>query len=67
VGVSHVEFLVEERSMGQALRILVPQIIPGVSYDVFAFNGKRDLMTKLPRRLDGYQHWAGSAGLGWSS
>ena len=50
--------------METALRILVPRIIPGVSYEVFAFDGKQDLLDKLPKRLDGYQRWAGNVGLG---
>lgn len=50
--------------MERVLRIVVPHIVPDVSYDVFSFNGKRDLLAKLPQRLHGYQRWAGSAGLG---
>jgi hypothetical protein len=52
--VSALEVLVEEPSMGAALEVLLPQIAPGVSFEVRRFNGKLDLLRKLPNRLRGY-------------
>lgn len=57
MGVSHLEFLVEERSIGEALKVLLPQLVGDVSYKVRTFDGKPDLLKKLPQRLAGYRHW----------
>lgn len=55
----HVEILVEELSAEVALRQLVPKIAgTQCTFDVHPFQGKRDLMSKLPHRLRGYKHWA---------
>jgi hypothetical protein len=53
----HLEFLVEETSMEAALRMLVPKILPGQSFDVHPHEGKRDLLQKLETRLRGYHRW----------
>ena len=53
----HIEFLVEELSAEAALRNLVPKIVPGVEFRVIRFQGKQDLLSKLPRRLKGYSKW----------
>jgi len=34
LGMEHVDFLVEEPSMEAALKILIPKILPGQSFDV---------------------------------
>ena len=60
--VSALEVLVEEPSMGAALEVLMPQIAPGVSFEVRRFNGKPDLLRKLPNRLRGYASWVAAAG-----
>jgi hypothetical protein len=52
--VEHVEIFVEEPSMKAALQVLVPSIAPDLSFDVFAYQGKADLLSKLPNRLRGY-------------
>ncbi|GAC1542183.1 MAG: DUF4276 family protein [Polyangiales bacterium] len=52
--VEYVEFFVEELSMEAALRALVPKIRAGLHFDVHPFQGKDDLLAKLPRRLKGY-------------
>ena len=54
----HIEFLVEEESAEVALYNLVPEIIgSAISFDVHVFQGKRDLLNQLPRRLVGYSRW----------
>ena len=54
----HIEFLVEEPSAEAALRNLVPRIVgPSVSFDVHTYQGKSDLLAKLPHRLKGYRPW----------
>ncbi len=54
----HLEVLVEERSAEEALRLLLPKIVgSGVSFEIHAFEGKRDLLAKLPSRLRGYARW----------
>jgi hypothetical protein len=51
---AHVEILVEESSAEAALRVLVPKIAPGLSFQVYPYQGKQDLLKKLPQRLRGY-------------
>lgn len=52
------EVLVEERSMEEALRVLLPKMLdPQVAFQVYPFNGKHDLLDKLSDRLRGYQKW----------
>ncbi len=55
--VEHVEFLVEERSMEAALRGFLPTILGALSFEVHPFNGKLDLIRKLPARLSAYSSW----------
>lgn len=62
--IQHIELLVEEPSMEAVLRVVVPRIIPGVSFEVRVFNGKPDLLAKLPDRLKGYRDWSHVGGLG---
>ena len=52
----HIEFLLEEPSAEEALTAILPKILSDeVSYDFFVFEGKDDLLNKLPTRLKGYQ------------
>jgi hypothetical protein len=54
----HVEFLVEEESAEIALYNLVPKIVGAeTSFDIHVFQGKHDLLSKLPDRLTGYSRW----------
>jgi hypothetical protein len=54
----HIEFLVEEPSAEAALRNLVPKIVgDDISYNIHVFQGKQDLLKKLPKRLRGYHPW----------
>jgi len=51
------EFLVEEASMEAALRLIIPRIIGEVSFEIYPFQCKNDLMSSLPQRLRGYSSW----------
>lgn len=54
----HFEFLVEERSAEIALHILLERLLPvGDSYHVHPYNGKNDLLRKLPSRLRSYMRF----------
>jgi hypothetical protein len=55
------EVLVEERSAEAALRFLLPRIVPGIPFRIYAFQGKRDLLSKLPHRLRDYAGWIAAA------
>lgn len=55
------EVLVEERSAEAALGILIPKIVgPEIDFEIHSFEGKRDLLQKLPSRLRGYARWIAS-------
>ncbi len=44
--------------MERALRHLLPRLVPDdVTVQIRVFNGKPDLLRKLPNRLAGYAHW----------
>jgi hypothetical protein len=54
----HIEFLVEDLSTQEALlRILLKMLPLGTEYEIRAFRGKQDLLSKLPSRLKGYYSW----------
>ena len=54
----HIEFLVEEPSAEAALNNLAPAILgPDITFQVHPYNGKPDLLAKLPGRLAGYRAW----------
>jgi len=55
----HVEFLLEEPSAEAALARLLPKLLPPeCSWRLHPFQGKTDLLGKLPNRLRGYaQGW----------
>lgn len=51
----HVEVLVEEPSMEAFLRELLPRVLPAErTFAIYPFQGKSDLLDKLPDRLRGY-------------
>ncbi|MGL4745334.1 MAG: DUF4276 family protein [Dermatophilaceae bacterium] len=50
----HVVFLVEEPSMESLLDAVVPQLHPTLSYQVYTFNGKKNLLKNVPERLRSY-------------
>ena len=54
----HIEFLLEEPSAEAALSTILSKIFsPDVPYHFHVFEGKHDLLKKLPVRLKGYRHW----------
>lgn len=54
----HLEILVEEPSAATALEHLLPRLLGNeVSWALHAFQGKRDLLKKLPARLRAYRRW----------
>lgn len=53
----NLEVLVEERSAEQALRVLLSRIVPNAAFEVRVFQGKTDLLKKLPDRIRGYATW----------
>src|SRR5215212_1582661 len=55
-------FLVEEPSVERALTHLLPKIVDD-HVEFFVFNGKQDLLRKLPDRLRGYAKGAPAAGI----
>jgi hypothetical protein len=48
---------VEEESAEAAMNNLLPRVMPGVDFDIIRFQGKSDLLKKLPARLRGYKAW----------
>jgi hypothetical protein len=55
--VTHIEIFVEEPSMEAALRLIIPKISQGLSFEVYPYRCKQDLLGKLPARLRGYAAW----------
>lgn len=54
----HIEFLLEEESSAEALKLLVPRIVGDrVSFVTHPFQGKKDLLDSLLPRLRGYAKW----------
>jgi hypothetical protein len=52
----HIEILVEEQSMEEALKNLLPRILlPETTYRILNFQGKQNLLDHLPSRLRGYK------------
>lgn len=57
MAVSHVEVLVEEPSMEVALSRLLPRLLGDLSFAIYSYQCKDDLLSKLPARLRGYETW----------
>lgn len=54
----HLEFFVEEESAERLLQGLLPKVLgKSDSFSAHVFQGKPDLLDKLPARLKGYQTW----------
>lgn len=47
----------EDPSTEAAVRLLIPKIVEGISFEVYAYQCKQDLLGKLPARLRGYAAW----------
>lgn len=43
--------------METALRVLLPRVLADMSFNVHAYQGKADLLQRLPNRLRGYSAW----------
>ena len=57
MSVEHVEILVEEPSMEAALRAFLPRALRGLSFEIYPYQCKQDLLLRLPERLRGYAAW----------
>ncbi|WP_078859967.1 DUF4276 family protein [Streptomyces rubellomurinus] len=61
------EILLEEPSAEALIQKLAPIIAPGVQqgrdYELRVFQGKDDLLRKLPQRLSGYGSWAAAGNI----
>ena len=54
----HIEFLVEETSAEVALLNILPKVfVPTTSFAIHPYQGKQDLLKKLPSRFRGYKAW----------
>jgi hypothetical protein len=55
----HLELIVEEPSMEAALQNLLPKLIPheAATWSIHPFQGKAQLLKKLPQRMKGYAQW----------
>ncbi len=54
----HLIFLVEEPSMEAFLEVFLISVLPEhCSYETHSYQGKQDLLSKLPSRLRGYAQW----------
>ncbi len=54
----HIEFLVEEESAKKFLEFMLPKVFGNDhTWEVHGYQGKGDLLKKLPARLKGYAHW----------
>jgi len=53
-----IEFLLEEPSAEATLEIILPKILSAnIYFTCYAFEGRDDLLKKLPVRLKGYKPW----------
>lgn len=53
----HLEVLVEERSMAELLRLVLPKILGSLTFEIHEHRSKADLLHRLPARLAGYRAW----------
>jgi hypothetical protein len=57
MSIDYVDFLVEEPSMELFLRALLPKLLGAIHFEIYPFQGKTDLLQRLPERLRGYAAW----------
>ena len=58
MGASHIEFLVEERSMEVFLTHLLSRCLPeGCTFEIRSYQGKTALLRRLKDQLKGYAKW----------
>ena len=54
----YIEFFLEEESAEEALKVILPKILSAdVGFNFHVFQGKPDLLGKLPERLKVYRRW----------
>ena len=53
----HMIFFTEEPSAEKVLQMIIPKIISQCTFDIYTFQGKKDLLKKLPFRLNGFKSW----------
>jgi len=54
----HIEILVEEASMEAFLRASLPHLLgENISFEIYSYQGKSDLLSRLGERLRGYAAW----------
>jgi Domain of unknown function (DUF4276) len=51
------EVIVEEPSMEAALREFLPKLLKGLSFQIYPYQGKAELLQRLPERFQGYAGW----------
>ncbi|MFA6107503.1 MAG: DUF4276 family protein [Candidatus Latescibacterota bacterium] len=54
MSVDHLEVLVEEPSMEAALRLLLGKMIGDMTFEIYPYQCKDELLARLPERLRGY-------------
>lgn len=57
MSVSVIDFMVEEPSMEAFLRAVLPGILGTTAFNIYPFQDKGQLLSRLPVRLRGYVHW----------
>ena len=57
MSIEHIELLVEEPSMEAALRALLPKVVATLSFEIYPYQCKDELLMRLPERLKGYASW----------
>lgn len=57
MSVEHLEVLVEEQSMEEVLRLVLPKMIGDLSFEIRTYPGKQTLLSKLGPLLRGYAAW----------
>lgn len=57
MAVVHLEILVEEPSMEAVLRAFLPGFLQEMTFGIYPYQGKDELLARLPERLRGYAAW----------
>lgn len=57
MSIEHIEFVVEEPSMEAFLSGLLPRPLGAMSFSIYPFQCKDELLGRLPARLRGYANW----------
>ena len=55
--VTTIDFIVEEPSMEAFLRAVLPKLLRNQHFNIYPFQDKGQLLTRLPSRLQGYARW----------